>query len=211
VKRTTRDEAILQALAIKVRYFSLAQIAHQWWPDTKQPEVLAQRGLRPMVVEGLLERLTRMTAPMLDLSEPILVWALGQHDPNFGAISWQLQHRWPQAPIAPTTIYRNTARANLLYGGPDDSKAVKIDQVTHDVHVSAVYLHFLRHRPEEAELWVGEDLRPRSGFRLKDPDAILERSDGSIHVVEFGGKYDTDRFRAFHEDCATRGRSYELW
>jgi len=211
MKRTVRDQQIQRALALKVRYFSLRQIAECWWPDAKQPEVLAQRGLRQLVLDGLIERLTPMTGPMLDLAAPLLSWHQGQLDPDFGAVSWRLQSRWPQVPLTPTTIYRNSARTNSMYGGPDDPKAVKIDQVTHDLHVSAVYLHFLRHRPDEAEFWVGEDLRPKSGFRLKDPDAILERPDGSLHVVEFGGKYDTDRFRAFHVDCAKRGRSYELW
>jgi hypothetical protein len=109
-------------------------------------------------------------------------------------------------------IYRATQTTNNQYGGSTRPKPVHPDQVTHDLHVGLVYLHFFRADPEAAAAWVGEDLRPKAGYHLADPDALLEYEDGRPEMaVEFGGRYDARRVRDLHEDCQSRGRAYQLW
>lgn len=79
--------------------------------------------------------------------------------------------------------------------------------------MAELYLRFRETRPDELAGWLGEDIRPKSGYRLKDPDVLIEHGPGRRPlVVEFGGRsYEAAHLRTFHEDCAARGRDYELW
>jgi hypothetical protein len=212
VQRTTRDHEILKALAVKVRMLSLAQIAEAWWATASRPEVHARRRLSELRDAGLVQETAVPASPLLELSAPVVVWRVGQPTPDHAAVAAILLHRWPAAPTRPTSVFTSTEAANNLYGGPLSVRPIHPAHVDHDLHVAEVYLRYRRTHPELTERWVGEDVRPKSGYRLKDPDAVLEFDGGAlIHVVEFGGRYDSERVRDFHDDCAKRHRSYEIW
>lgn len=212
MQRSDRDHQILEALACKVRVMSLAQIAAAWWPEGATPLIHAQRRMKELYEAVFVDELTVLGGPMLNLTEPLVLWRRGDPDPDFGAVAWRLTSRWPKVAASRMTVFTATQDTHNQYGGAVTPRGIKRGQVTHDLHVTTVYLHYLRTDPAGAAAWVGEDTRPKSGYRMKDPDAVLEFTDGRpVHAVEFGGRYEMERVRDFHADCAARGRTYELW
>lgn len=210
--RTQRDHAILKTLAVKVRILSLSQIAKTWWGEAARPEMHARRRLSKLCEANVLRETTVPSSPGLELNAPVVVWKLGQPPPDHVSVARTLLNRWPPVPTSPTSVFSATEATNNLYGGPLSVRPIHLAHVDHDLHVGEVYLYYLRKHPVLAERWLGEDVRPKSGYRLKDPDAVLEFEGGTrIHAVEFGGRYDAERVRDFHEDCAKRNRSYEIW
>ena len=110
------------------------------------------------------------------------------------------------------TVYLATRRAAAIFGGRADGKIKNPSQVTHDIHLGALYLKFVREAPTLAAGWIGEDILAPTREHQKLPDAILHDGEGRPRlVIEFGGSYPTERVRDFHEDCAARGLPYELW
>lgn len=210
--RTPRDHDILKTLAVKVRILSLTQIAEAWWRDASQSPVHARRRLSILRDTHQVHETTVPASPLLKLTIPLVVWKPGQPTPDLATVARKLVDRWPAVPARPIRIFSATEATNNLYGGPRSVRPINVAHVDHDLHVGQVYLYFLRKHPALAACWQGEDVRPKSGYRLKDPDAVLELDGGRrIHAVEFGGRYDVERVRDFHEDCAKRHRSYELW
>ena len=210
--RTPRDHEILKTFAVKVRILSLSQISKAWWGAAAQPEVHARRRLNELRDTNQLHETTVPASPLHDLEAPLVVWKIGQPSPDCAAIARTLLNRWPPEPTRPTSVFSATEATNNIYGGPLSVRPIHSAHVDHDLHVGEVYLRYLREHPALAERWQGEDVRPKSGYQLKDPDAVLEFDGGArIHAVEFGGRYDRERVRDFHQDCAKRQRSYEIW
>lgn len=208
---TERDEAILRTLACKVRYLTLQQVAATWWRSALHRALIARRRLRLLREKGLLEEVTLPAHPMLPLAEPIVRWRVGDEDPPFDQVAYRLQQRWA-AQYRPTRIFFATARAARHFGAVNRGRILHPDQITHDLHVSALYLKLLKEAPELAAHWVGEDefAKEREGEKL--PDAVLRDGKGPpAFVVEFGGRYDASRLRDFHEDCRKRMLPYDLW
>ena len=80
------------------------------------------------------------------------------------------------------------------------------------MQLAGLYLHFLRHRPADAEAWISEATlaAERQGQIL--PDAALTDDAGVVRrVIEWTGRYTAERLRRLHDDCADRGLPYELW
>ncbi len=214
MKRSARDKEILHALARKVRFFSVEQIAGTWWANTRSPRTHALRGLRRLQEHGFVDEVTLFALPMLPLTEPFVRWHEGRAAPDFGQLAYSMQTRFgPDGRPVATRVFA-AARATLYeFGGPSQPKEITLKDGTHDLHVAAIFCLFHRTRPDDAAAWIGEDVRPKAGYQLKDPDAVLEFENGRRPlVVEFGGKsYRADHLRDFHEDCASRERDYELW
>ena len=210
---TARDSEILESVARKVRALSLSQVARGWWAGSKNPHVFARRRVRQLVAAGYAKTLVVYAAPLLKLDEPLYVWHDGLPSPDFGSLAWQLQSRWPEVAPEPTEIVLAAPASNNQFGGPVSRPRFTSHHAAHDLHVSELFLRFRRSRPEQLAGWLGEDVRPKSGYRLKDPDVLIENGAGRRPlVVEFGGRsYEATHLRTFHEDCAARGRDYELW
>jgi hypothetical protein len=82
----------------------------------------------------------------------------------------------------------------------------------HDLLLAEVYVHYCRHSPQLAARWLGEDVFPKAGFRVKDPDAFLFADDGRPErVIESAGRYGRAQVQAFHEHCIEFDLPYELW
>lgn len=208
---TERDTAIVRTLSTKVRVLTLAQIACSWWRDARQPGVLARKRLRHLTEARLIREEVLPAHPMLPLTEPMLSWRPEDADPDFGAVAYRLQRRW-SGEYAPTRVYLADRLAGLRFGSAARGRIQHPDQTTHDLHVSALYLKLLSERPELAASWVGEDefAKEREGEKL--PDAVLKDETGEVFfVIEFGGRYDAERFRDFHLDCRERELPYDLW
>ena len=210
---TARDCEILESLARKVRAFSVSQVARGWWASSSNPGSFARRRLRQLAEAGYAKLLMVYAAPLLELSEPLYVWRDGQAAPDFGSLAWQLQSRWPEVAPEHTEVILAGPTTNNQFGGPVSRPRFTSHHAAHDLHVSELFLRFRRTRAEEVAGWLGEDIRPKSGYRLKDPDVLIENGPGQRPlVIEFGGRsYVAEHLRTFHEDCAARGRDYELW
>jgi hypothetical protein len=213
MKLTKRDDEILDALATRVRALSVDQLVRGWWPGVANPATQARRRLKVLAEAGYVQETLVHVSPGLPLAGPLMTWVDGDSTPDFGALAYQLQTRWSPAPPKPIKVVLSTVFANSLFGGPASRTRFTSHHATHDLHLSEIYLIFREIRPEEAASWLGEDVREKSGFRLKDPDAIIDRGpEARPLVVEFGGRsYDANHLRTIHDDCAARGRDYELW
>ncbi len=209
---TARDKDLLATLCLKVRMLTASQIAATWWPAAPSANANAQRRLRGLVAGGFLHRQSLPAYPLLPLSNPILTWAPGEGPPDYEVVGYQLQHRWEDRQYEPTMVYFASRRAMCQLGGTGTGRLRHADQASHDLHLSQVYLLFRQKKPELARCWVGEEEFAVERLDEKLPDAVIKDSSGAVRlVVEFGGKYDPRRFRAFHEDCRTRGIPYQLW
>ncbi len=212
MQRQDHDHELLQTLACKVRLLTLAQVAATWWSVSAHAQRNAKRRLMQLEAAGFLQQQFVLAEPMLPLNKPIATWRPGQADPDPNILAWKLQSRWPGVAPAEHLAYRTTVLAHREYGGPPRVKPFRSGTITHDLHMSAVYLLIRANRPDVAAAWVGEDLIPKAGFGLSDPDAVIKPNGGRPEwVIEFGGKYDARHVGDFHNDCRDRGRAYELW
>ena len=205
-----RDIEILDTLATKVRLLSVPQIADAWWPDRASGKSQAVRRLRQLKAAGLIDEQTVHAYPPIPLAEPVATWAPGGPEPDCEAISYRLQSRWSGSPRL-TPVYTASEQTARRFGGVG-GRLAHPTQATHDLHVADLYLRARRLDPVTAGLWLTEDLRPKAGFRQKDPDVIIDYPDGRpLLVIEFGGRYDAIRVREFHEHCARQNWRWELW
>ncbi len=206
---TTRDEAVIATLTLKVRVLSLAQAARSWWTSSPDGQREARRHLDRLVAGGWLVRHAATAHLELPLEAPLHVWQVGEATPPFGSLSYRLVHRWSGA-SEQVLAYTSTKQAARVYGGT--AAAVKPSSLTHDLHVGALYLRFLRERPEDAEGWISEDTLAPEREEQVLPDAAVADANGVLRrVIEFGGSYPAERLARLHEDCAARGLPYELW
>jgi hypothetical protein len=208
---TEREREIVSALSSKTRMLAFEDIVRTWWPPSESAKTNARRRLSELVDEKLLVRERVFARPRLPLSEPVFRWKPGQDAPNFAELSWKLQSRWTEA-ARDVTAFLATRRAAAIFGGTADGRIKNPSQATHDIHLGALYLKFLKETPTLAAGWIGEGVLAPSRERQKLPDAILHDGAGRPRlVIEFGGAYPADRLKAFHEDCAARGLPYEIW
>lgn len=209
---TDRDRAILLALTHKVRLLSLPQIARTWWNETEAGLTNTRKRLNLLAAgpTPLVRKLQVNAHPELDLVEPLFIWSPGEPDPHFGALSYRLKSRWKDAP-KPTTVFIATQSAVRQFGGWG-GKLKRPLQVTHDLHLSQIYLLYLKQRPLEVEHWVSEEHLAPERRHQKLPDAELRTPQGhTTRVIEFAGAYDAQHVKRVHEDCLKRSLPYELW
>ncbi len=213
---TKRDLEIFDTLTKRVRVLSLAQVARTWWADAKEPTRVAENRLRILVGENLLQIERAPAHPEIQIEAPVAIWALGQPEPEFGAISYQLQTRWHQHPVLTPCVSASRAAADRFggYGGRPPRSVER----THDIHMAQVFLRFRGRHPESVPDWVFEEQvkteRKLAGRRStpgeKLPDAFL-RSKSGTRVIEFGGAYGKDKLIAFHGYCKEHSFPYEIW
>ena len=208
--RTTRDHDILEVLTFKVRLLTLPQIAGTWWGGSDSALTRARARLAELQHAGLIKALQVHTDKMLPLDTPVATWAPGEPDPQYGAVAYELQHRWSQDAPRLTRVYVATRKAANQYGGVGGRLKFP-DQATHDLHLSELYLRFRQSNRDLANRWINEDLRPKAGFKQKDPDILIQDDAHSGLAIEFGGRYDARRIRDFHRDCAARERRWQIW
>lgn len=206
-----KSREILVTLTHKVRYLSAAQISETWWSDTESGKRQARKKILELCRSGLVEQRAILSHPMLPLSGPVIEWEPRFEAPHFGRAAYQLQSRWKD-PERQQTIYFATKVAVKRFGGVAGG-LVLAHQVTHDLHVTQMYLSVLSRNPELAERWTPEFLlKPFLPKFSKTPDAAFLDSDREIgRILEFGGRYDARRVARFHEYCAKYKYAYELW
>ena len=201
-----RDEALLDALTRRVRLITAPLVAVLWASSVP----VVGRRLARLHRADLLLRARVMAHPLLDLAEPLIVWAPGDPDPEAGPASYRAKTRWDRAPVS-TTVFLASRRTARLFGGSGGRFDYPL-QATHDLHVTALYVRLVRRDPETAACWRGEETIRRRRRRGKVADAVLvDHRERPVRAVEFGGSYRTDRIAAFHRVCKNRHLPYELW
>ena len=102
-------------------------------------------------------------------------------------------------------------RAANVYG-TSAGRLAAVNHRDHDALLGAVFAHYRLNRPHEAVDWIGEDARPKAGFRIKDPDAFLVDAAGTPYrAIESAGGYAPAQVEAFHQHCVENQLAYELW
>lgn len=190
---------LLSALSLRVRVFSVPQIARTW-PG-------AVHSLTRLEATGMIYTFNAVVHPELELNSPVAKWRKGEETPDFAAASNALRKRWSNAAVSVKCVIasRSTGR---MFGG-HGGRYPRESEETHDIHLAAVYLRFRSSSPELEASWVHEaeiksERRQRKG---KIPDALVENT----RVIEFGGAYKKPKLMAFHKYCEARGYEYEVW
>lgn len=202
-------EQIPFVLSRHVRVMIFAQLRRAY-PETSQESL--RRSLNRLGARGLILSHQVLAHPEIPLSGPVVSWHPGLPAPSFEKVAYSLQVRWRES-IRRQTVYTASPAAIRIYGGPSArarSRALKNTlQVTHDLHVSTVFLTVRERRSDWRTTWISEDLLPPVR-RGKLPDAIIRTGSGDL-FIEFGGAYRADRVKRVHCHCAQAGLPYELW
>lgn len=197
-------------LTRRVRMLTFEQAARTFWAETADPVGNARRAFAKLEVAGLVHCVEVNARPELSLERPVLAWAVGERDPDIGAVAYRLQKRWT-LPIRRTAIAIATRVAARRFGGHGGPLARPL-QAGHDLHVTTVYLKYRQERPRAAADWLSESRLAPFRRHRKIPDAAIGKApDRPRLFIEFGNGYDARRVEAFHRDCAAEGCPYELW
>lgn len=205
---TPWDQDLLVALTGRVRLFAETQIVRSAWGGTILSEQTTLKRVRCLESSGWLLRLRLPAHPELELRSPISIWRPSLPAPHFGAVSYALKNRW-RLPLQDAGIVVATRKAAKLFGG-SPGWVKNSSQVTHDLHVSSLFLHY-RKRLSPGFEWVGEDQLTKERGK-KHPDALIIDGAGRPRLfVEFGGSYAVERVEKLHRHCAAAALPYELW
>lgn len=207
---TPRDLSILDALTLRVRVLSVAQIARGWWLESTHSEAAAGGRMKRLEGEGLVIRFTLVSHPELALAAPLAHWRPGDAPPEFGALSHRLKSRWTLPPV-PLAAVIATREAGLRFG-VKGGRFPKPTEQSHDLHFSAVFLRKRDEEPDCVPRWRFETALLAERFAGEPgelPDAVIE-GDPPL-AVEFGGAYPRERLEGFHRHCAERALPYEIW
>ncbi len=210
---TSRDDAILDALALRIRVLSLEQIVRTWWSRMAQGRKAALHRLRQLEEAGKLHIFDLVAHPEIYLARPVSSWVPGHPTPDHGALSYKLKARWIEPPIVHTAVIasKQTGRHYGGWGG----RYPRSTERTHDIHMATVFLVKQKRKQFELANWLSEEkvrerqLQKRSSRISHLPDAIVTRP--KRLAVEFGGAYTPKKLESFHTYCEGIGLRYEIW
>ncbi len=209
IRLSERDEEILNALCLRVKFFSQRQISDHWFDGDIAN---TRRRMSQLRTCGLIERVELRARSLPPLSQPLIAWQPGQPTPEFGRVAHVCRSRWRKRHIQSCTAYLATAVASRQFGGCVRGEVKRETQATHDLGVSQIWLQLDLQSAELADSWRGEDVMAHTRRGEKLPDGFIVDAHGVTRcVIEFGGAYDESRVREFHEDCASRPLPYQLW
>jgi hypothetical protein len=207
--KVSRRSFVLDALAYRVRFFSWPQLL-SLGPCSESYERGLRRLLQRLEASRLIRRLTVLARPAPVVDGPLFRWRPGSPAPDCYAIQYQAEKR-NLRPVQAVTVFLGTVRLANVLGGTCGGK-LNHHAVTHDLGVTAVYLHLWKIDPNLALAWQGEDIVAPSRHRQKLPDAVLFDPAGQPTLaVEFIGDYPAERIQAFHDDAVRRSLGYELY
>lgn len=206
---TDRDLDIVETLTRRVRLLTIEQIARIWWPARGTIRVVRRR-LKHLIDGRLLQRTVVNAHPSLPVTAPLAAWHPGDTLPDLEHVSVKARKRWTEAAV-PTDVYFATRLAANLFGS-GAGRLPDFNHRDHDLLFGQVYALYRTSRTDEAGMWIGEDALSKAGYRIKDPDAFLVNAAGQrLRVIESTGRYNVRQVESFHEYCADRELSYELW
>ena len=208
---TQREEEILAAITNCVRAMTVDQIARTWWTSTDWGRSRAKSAMQSLASEGWLQMQQALTRPVSELVAPLVAWQQHDRDPDFLTLSRFLNRR-SKAAARLTEIVFATDKGTTLFGRGSVPK-ITLTQMTHDLHVTEIFLNYRRHGLS-TDRWIGEDNLPFSWPVQQRPDAVLRSVAGSIYrAVEYGGDYSPERLLELHCAFASSPNrlAYEIW
>jgi len=210
VQLTDRDLEIIDILVHRVRVLSYAQVARTWWTTATHAIPNAARRLNQLAEAGFLHCYSALAHPEIELLTPVVTWIPGAPAPLMGPVAYRLSTRWNKPPVL-THFIIATAATGRRFGG-HGGRVPREKEQTHDLHLSAVFLHFRSQLPESVNAWQSEArlLRNRQSRTEKLPDAILNLDSGP-RVIEFGGAYPKAKLERFHKYWTRFSTPYEVW
>ena len=206
---TDKDVDVVQTLARAVRVLSTSQVGARWFGDTERPELNAIRRLRRLEHAGYVRICRTPAHPLLPLARPVVDWTPVDPTPDLGHAAYILNRRWSSPPVLTTWVIA-TLRGRNLFGVA--GRRPREVELTHDLHLSELFLRLRATSPAEAAAWEPEEeLRmARAPPDERIPDAFI-RTGLRPRIVEFGGAYKKPKLEKFHQYCAERSYAYELW
>lgn len=205
---TSRDQDILDALTLRIRILSIAQLSRWFWTGETDRRC-ATKSIDRLVRAGLLDWKRFLVGPEVELNSPLASWRQGETRPDWDGIVWRTRTRW----IGRVTAMRCVVAAPggaARYGVT--SHPPRISEATHDLHVAQVFLRLRASNLERARRWDGEALRQFGRQpNAKVPDAIIRRAGTPLAIEVVGASYGANKLNAFHGYCESQGLSYELW
>ena len=159
---TERDAAILRALTSKIRLLTLDQISSHFWPEGRSGKINARKRLAELESRRLVSKTIVVSHPLLPLTRPLATWRPGEPTPDAASISTRLCSRWGDD-LEDSTVYFAGPKAITLFGSKALGGIKNRYQVTHDLQVATVYLHFLRTNPRLAAAWLVKKSSPNRG------------------------------------------------
>jgi hypothetical protein len=207
---TERDTEILDSLTKRVRVLSFDQVAREWWGGQARASENASRRLITLERGGLIRRVSGFAHPELPLSEPVATWRFDAPPPDFGRLSYQLRVRWKE-PLRMTHALIATKLAAGQLGG-SGGRFPRPSELTHDLHLAAVFLNLRRSDPARSKTWLSEASQYALGGGRDErlPDAVVGNGRHQV-AIEFGGAYSKAKLIEFHEHCAANSLQYEIW
>ena len=203
------EEQILRALANDIRALSMRQLARTWWTDTRWGRSRAEAAMKELESGGWLRIHRSFARSISELYRPLMSWQPGDDTPNFWRVS-RVLHRRSMKHASMTTFVFAGSRSIALFG-EGRAASVRITHMTHDLHVTEVYLRY-RTNGLSSRHWVSEDRLPRDWPLRERPDATLADDAGRIYrAVEYGGNYPPMRLAALHDGFSSIELRYEIW
>jgi hypothetical protein len=164
------------------------------------------RLLKRLHALGMVSVRTVIVPPALSLTTPLFRWQPGAAPPKFDRLAWQLAARWRGKPFK-AFIASATADTCYSVGSSFAGRVPRRTEVSHDLHVTEIYLKLAREAPDRVRKWIHEDaLQGTREAGQLIPDAMIGDT-----AIEFGGRYRADKLRAIHRGHAIAGRPYEIW
>ena len=208
---TPRDRDLLVALTRAVRVLSVNQIAAHWFAAAADAGRAATRRLGLLQERGFVEVFQMPACPEVAIPVcPLTEWEPGNAAPDFVSLARTLAQRWTQ-PAAPVSCVVATSASGTWLGGAGGRRPRR-SEISHDLLLGELYLGWRRRTPDGIAEWISESRLRRLGYgdQTRLPDAMVDAG-GVRRVIEVGGEYSASKLAEFHEFCATRGLSYELW
>lgn len=205
----SHEEQILRALANDIHVLSIVQAARTWWTNTRWGRSRAKASMAKLETSGWLRIHRSLARPVQQLSNPLLTWNPGDDTPDLWKVS-RVLHRRSMKDASMITFVFASPRSIALFG-ERRAPSLKLTQMTHDLHVTEVYLRY-RTNGLPSRHWLSEDHLPRDWPLRERPDAVLTDDYGRIHrAVDYGGNYPPSRLAELHDGFSSIELSYEIW
>lgn len=208
---TSWEQDLLFVLANHVRILSLSQVAHTWWAGQRQASRRARESVQSMQQQGWVTLRRVLARPIVSLSHPLHISTSGSRQPGFDLLSKTLRSR-ARTDAKMTQILVATPKTRDLFGnGRVKGARLKLTQMTHDLHVTEIFLVYRRNKVD-LRGWLSEDELPETWPLRQRPDALLVDSQGELlRAIEYGGDYPIDRLVALHNAFTSIDLPYEIW
>ncbi len=151
---TIREQAILESLCRRVRILSLPLVVAGWGAPTRGSQERLRPNLKRLVEAGWLTMFDTLANPLVDLDRPLTTWSPDQSAADFDTLAKACCLRWTGAP-QPVRVYLAGPRAVTCWGGRLRQRIRHLGQVTHDLHVAAVYVRYLTSALSQPRFGIG--------------------------------------------------------